>query len=186
MGLEGAWFFHKNFGVGGEFAFTSFPIHDEHLVFSDPDIPTLTDGHYTQPMGIRYLHIGPFFSLPLPQNWFITGKINAGSSLGADGNLILEIKDEYEDFFQTKELPYLRYKPEATFSWSAGIGIQKRIGRNLALKAYTSYFDSDHDFSIDQLTEIDVDGKYTYQHLGTERVKFDHFAFGLALTAFIW
>ena len=186
LGLEGAWFFHKNFGVGGEFAFTSFPINDDHLMLPDPDIPTLTDGHYTQPMGIRYLHLGPFFSVPLPHNWFITGKIGAGSSLGAEGNVVLQIKEEYEDFFRTKELPYLRYKPEATFSWSASVGLQKRVGRNLALKLYTSYFDSDHDFSIDRLSEIDLDGKYTYQHQGTERVRFDHFAFGLALTAFIW
>jgi len=186
LGLEGAWFFHKNFGIGGEFAFTSFPVNDDHLVLPDPDIPTVSDGHYTQPMGIRYLHLGPFFSFPLPYNWFITGKINAGSSLGADGNVQLQINETYQPLFETKEIPYLRYKPEATFSWSAGLGIQKRIARNLGIKAYASYFDSDHDFDIDILREIELGGKYTYERLGREKVKFDHFAFGLALTAFIW
>src|SRR5688572_16722307 len=42
IGLEGAWFFHKNFGVGGTFAFTSFPMDSENLQFSDPDIATIS------------------------------------------------------------------------------------------------------------------------------------------------
>ena len=33
FGLEGAWFFSKNVGIGGEFAFSSFPINDDQLDF---------------------------------------------------------------------------------------------------------------------------------------------------------
>jgi len=84
------------------------------------------------------------------------------------------------------ELPYLRYKPERAFSWSAGLGIQKRVGRNLGLKVYASYFNSDHDFTLDMLSDIDTNGKYVFEHLGTEKVRFDHLAFGLGLTAFLW
>ena len=66
------------------------------------------------------------------------------------------------------------------------MGIQKRIARNLGIKAYAAYFDSDHNFDIDILKEVDVDGKYTYERSFTERIKFNHWTFGLALTAFIW
>jgi len=186
LGIEGAWFFHKNIGIGGEFAFTSFPVTDDNVVLNDPDLVAISEGHYTQPMGIRYLHAGPFFSFPLPNNWFVTGKFNIGSSLGAEGNVMVELQDDYEDIFQTKELPYLRYKPERAFSWTAGAGIQKRIGRNLAIKAYTSYFNSDHDFVIDILDDVDQNGHYTYTNLQQEKVRFNHFAAGLALTAFLW
>lgn len=186
LGVEGAWFMTKHIGIGGEFAFTSFPMNSDNLQLGDPDIATVSDGYYTQPMGIRYLSVGPFFSLPLPHNWFITGKLTGGTSVGAQGNILLEIKEEYEEFFNTHELPYLRYKPEKTVCWTAGIGIQKRIGRNTAIKLFGSYFDSDHDFDLDVLSEIDADGNYTYQSLGSEKVKFDHITFGLALTAFIW
>jgi len=99
---------------------------------------------------------------------------------------MLELKDEYQDFFDTHELPYLRYKPERAVCWSAGIGIQKRIGRNTAIKLFGSFFDSDHDFDLDILSEIDDEGNYVYQSLGSEKVKFDHVTFRLALTAFIW
>lgn len=186
MGLEGAWFFHRNIGIGGQFAFSSFPMNSDHIRFDDPDIPLISDGYYTQPMGIRYFTAGPFFSLPLPNNWFITGKLNAGSSAGAQGDILLELKDEYVEAFDQKELPYLRYKPENAFCWSAGAGIQKRMGRNTALKLYANYFDSDHDFDLDILSDIDQQGKYVFKRQGTEKVRFNHLAFGLALTAFLW
>ncbi|RZM19295.1 MAG: phosphatase PAP2 family protein, partial [Pedobacter sp.] len=44
FGLEGAWFFSKNVGIGGEFAFSSFPMNDDQLDFEDPDIQTVSDG----------------------------------------------------------------------------------------------------------------------------------------------
>lgn len=186
MALEGAWFFHKNVGIGGEFAFASFPMNDDNLQFNDPDIPTVSTGHYTQPMGVRYLGLGPYFSIPLPQNWFITGKANIGSSVGAEGFVQLQLKEEYEEAFSTKELPYIRYKPEKSFGWSAGIGVQKRIARNLGIKAFGSYFDSDHDFEVDLIQSIDSNGQFLYNKLGTEKVKFNHLSFGLALTAYLW
>ncbi|WP_346318764.1 phosphatase PAP2 family protein [Chitinophaga sp. YIM B06452] len=186
LGLEGAWFPHRNIGIGGEFAFTSFPINDDGLVIDDPDVTEISDAHYTQPMGIRYLHLGPFFSVPLPHNWFITGKALAGSSLGADGNVVLILNETWKDLLEMNEFPYLRYKPEATFSWSLGVGIQKRIARNLGIKAYANYFDSDHDFDIDIVDDVDASGKFLFKNIGQEKVRFNHFVFGLGLTAFIW
>lgn len=185
MGLEGAWFFSKNVGVGGEFAFTSFPISSDN-VFADPTIQTMGTGVYTQPMGVRYLHAGPFFSIPLVRNWFITGKLTVGSSVGAKGDVMLELNDEYQDLLGMKELPLLRYKPEVAFSWSTGAGIQKRIGRNTALKLYANYFASNHDFEIDTIDEVDADGKFSYKLYEKERVKFNHLVLGLGFTAFLW
>lgn len=185
MGVQGAWFFHKNIGIGGEFAFSSFPMNDDNLVI-DPDVSTVSTGHYTQPMGVRYLQGGPYFSIPLRKNWFITGKFTAGTSLGADGNVMLQLTDEWKDFLEMADLPYLRYKPHATFSWTAGAGIQKRIARNLAIKAFVESFNSDHDFEIDIIDEVTADKKFIYKNLSTEKVRFDHWAFGIGLTAFIW
>ncbi|WP_109698365.1 phosphatase PAP2 family protein [Chitinophaga deserti] len=186
MGAEGAWFFHRNIGAGAEFAFTSFPINDDGLIITDPDVTVISDGHYTQPMGIRYLHAGPFFSIPLPKNWFITGKALAGTSLGSDGNVMLRLNPDWQELLERNDFPYLRYKPEGTFSWSAGIGIQKRISRNIGVKAYGAYFDSDHDFDIDIVDDVTDEGKFLYKNIGQEKVRFNHFTFGLGLTAFLW
>jgi len=186
FGLEGAWFFSKNFGVGGEFAFSSFPMNDDNLTFTDPDIPTVSDGHFTQPMGIRYIHAGPYFSLPLANNWFITGKLGAGTSSGAQGEIILKINQDYQQIFETNELPYYRYKPESAFSWSAGVGIQKQIKRNIGVKAFVSYFNSDNDFTMDIIDQINPNGTYSFKNAGSEKVRFDNLTYGLGLTAFLW
>ncbi|CAH0271664.1 hypothetical protein SRABI27_03512 [Pedobacter sp. Bi27] len=186
FGLEGAWFFSRNFGIGGEFAFTSFPINDNNLKFNDVDIPTVSDGHFTQPMGIRYIHAGPYFSIPLARNWFITGKFGAGTAVGAKGEIILNLKEDFQEVFGSKELPYYRYKPESSFSWSAGAGIQKQIKRNVGIKAYVNYFNSDNDFKLDIIDQINTDGSYAFKDYGSEKVKFDNLILGIGLTAYLW
>lgn len=187
LGMEGAWFINKNFGIGGELAFTSFPLNSDRAVL-DPDILEISNGLYTQALGVKYLNIGPYFSLPLANNWFITAKVNAGISAGSNGNFILNIKPEYQKDFGTDELPYIRYKPQTASSWSAGIGIQKRIGRNTAIKAYTSYFGSTHKFDIEILNDRDNDGRFIYEPLPGNfgRTKYNNISFGLGITAFIW
>ncbi|WP_052496182.1 phosphatase PAP2 family protein [Pedobacter lusitanus] len=187
LGLEGAWFMNKNFGIGGELAFTSFPLNSDKA-YLDPDIAQISNGLFTQALGVKYLNIGPYFSLPLAHNWFITAKANAGISAGSTGNFILNIKPEYQKEFGTAELPYIRYSPGTAASWSAGIGIQKRIGRNTAIKAYTTYFNSTHKFDMDALNDMDNDGHFTYERLPEAygKTKYNNITFGLGITAFIW
>lgn len=187
FGLEGAWFMNKNFGIGAELAFTSFPLNSDHAVL-DPDIVEISNGLYTQALGVKYLNTGPYFSFPLANNWFITAKVNAGISSGSNGNFILNIKPEHQKDFGTDELAYARYKPNTAPSWSAGIGIQKRIGRNTAIKAYTTYFGSTHKFDIEVLNVRDNDGHFIYEPLpeSLRKTKYNNISFGLGITAFIW
>lgn len=187
FGLEGAWFFSKYVGLGAELAFTSFPINSDRIVL-DQELKDMSEGLYTQALGIKYLNVGPYFSYPLPNNWFITAKANAGISSGSSGNIILELNEKYETQLGRPELPYLRYKPRTTASWSAGMGIQKRIGRNTAVKLYASYFSSKHKFAIAGLEEIDDHGNYIYEPIpgNISKLNFNHVTIGLGLTAFIW
>ncbi len=85
-----------------------------------------------------------------------------------------------------KELPYIRYKPERAFGWSTGMGIMKRIGRNLGLKAYSNYFHSKHDFKFDIIHDVDPNGQVSFTDLTTVKINFSHLTFGLALTAILW
>lgn len=186
LGVEGAWFFHKNIGIGAEFAFSSFPMNSDGLSLGDPDIDSVSTGLYTQPMGVRYLHIGPFFSFPLRHHWFITAKLNAGRSAGAKGDVLIQFKEEFQDDFGRKELPVIQYKPEGAFSWSVGAGVQKRIGRNVGLKAYLSYFNSKHKFDLDELTNIDEDGTVQFKNAGVSSITFNQLVYGFALTAYLW
>ncbi|WP_158622471.1 outer membrane beta-barrel protein [Pedobacter sp. KBW06] len=187
FGLEGAWFINKNFGVGGEYAFSSFPLNSRRVPL-DPESSRRSTELYIQALVIKYFNIGAYFSLPLPNNWFITGKINAGVSSGSKGNFILRLKEKYQKDYPVVELPYMKYKPKTASSYSMGVGIQKRIGRNTAIKAYATYFGSTHEFEMELLNYVTKGGQYTYQAIKNEgrKADFDHFAFGIGLTAFIW
>jgi membrane-associated phospholipid phosphatase len=185
FGIEGAWFFHKNFGLGAEFAFSSFPINADNYLVNDPDVHEFIEGFYSQPMGIRYLHAGPYFSVPLPRNWFITGKIGAGTAMGARGEIVAYLTEEFQEL-GIEELPLLRYLPELAFSWNAGVGIQKRITRNVAINAYTRYFHSVHDFELEVVDNVNENMEFTYVKVSTTKVDFSHMTYGLGLTAYLW
>lgn len=187
FGFEGAYFLNKHFGLGGEFAFTSFPIHPNRLNL-DGYLTEISEDIFTQALGVRYLNAGPFFSYPLPNNWFITAKINTGISSGSKGNVIIQLKDEYAEEYDRPEVPVLMYKPKVALSWTTGVGIQKRVGPNVAIKAYGNYFNSAHKFNFNVLQGFNGDGDPVYNELptGKSRTRFDHITFGLGLTAFIW
>lgn len=187
FGFEGAYFLNKHFGLGGEFAFTSFPVHPNRLELDDY-LTEISEDVFTQALGVRYLNIGPFFSYPLPHNWFITAKINTGLSAGSKGNVILQLKDEYATQYDRAEVPVMMYKPKVALSWTTGVAIQKRVGPNIGIKAYSNYFNSAHKFNFDVLQGFDGDGDPVYNELptGKSRTRFDHITFGLGVTAFIW
>ncbi len=185
MGLEGAWFLSPNIGVGAEYAFTSFPMDDNSLHKQVPK-PAISSDMYVQPMGVRYLHIGPFFSVPLTRNWFVTGKLAAGAAAAAKGNIMLKLRDDLVDVFNRQDIPFAKYKPHRAFSWSAGAGIQKRVARNVALKYYTTYFHSRHRFDVESLDTADEQGNISYQWERASKSRFNHLGMGMAVTAFLW
>ncbi|WP_316831958.1 phosphatase PAP2 family protein [Pedobacter aquatilis] len=186
MELSGAWFFKKNFGLGGKFAFSSFPIRNDNYRYSDPDIPKISEDIYTQPTGVRYLHFGPYFSFPLKKGFFLNANFLVGKSIGADGNIILALKEEYQPIFQAVELPYFKYKPNPATSWSTSFAVQKLLSRNLALKAYVNYFDSKHLFKVDYLSSIDPNGKYIYSFKNEVSIRYNHIVYGIGIAALLW
>ncbi|WP_421943514.1 phosphatase PAP2 family protein [Pedobacter sp.] len=186
MELSGAWFFKRNFGIGGKFAFSSFPIINDNYRYSDPDIPKISDDIYTQPTGVRYFHFGPYFSFPLKKGFSLNANILGGKSIGAEGNIILDLKEEYQSIFNTVELPYFKYKPKLAGSWSSGFSVQKLLNRNLGVKAFANYFNSKHIFKVDYLSSIDPDGKYIYSPKNEVSIRYNHIVYGLGVSALLW
>lgn len=186
-GIEGAWFLNKNFGIGGEFSFSGFPVNSKNLVL-EKQLLAFSEGIHTEAFGVAYLHAGSYFSMPLSHNWFLTGKINGGLSTGSAGNVVLHLSEKYQQQFGKTEVSYIKYKPQPTQSFSIGGGIQKRIGRNTAIKVYSNYFLSSHNFKISKLQEIEEDGTLIYADMPMNylKLRLSHVTLGFGLTAFIW
>lgn len=141
---------------------------------------------YPQPTGVRYLHFGPYFSIPLKSGFSLNANILGGKSIGAEGNIILNLKEEYQSIFNTVELPYFKYKPKLAGSWSSGFSVQKILNRNLGVKAFANYFNSRHIFQVDYLSSIDPDGKYVYSQKNEVSIRYNHIVYGLGVSALLW
>jgi opacity protein-like surface antigen len=144
MGIEGAYFFHKNIGIGGMFSNTSFytkgkqALADGYKDAFDVDSTTVTDkGKYST---YNFL-IGPYFSFPMKKFTFDVRVI--GGLISAETP---EFKVELED--QANATFYQNSSKANAFGFQAGAGVRYSIITNLCVKLNVDYFYSKPDFKI--------------------------------------
>ncbi|MGE8433265.1 phosphatase PAP2 family protein [Chryseobacterium joostei] len=134
-GLEGAYFFSKKWGVGGDFSFSSFPIKPMKVNLDDGD----SYGEHeiiTQSLGFLGAGIGPYFSHEFSDKWQLTLKATAGYSATASGKVF--IKSDSIDS-PNHQLEIARYKPKPAFRWNTGASITYKFNPGLGLTFYTDY-----------------------------------------------
>ncbi|WP_284464008.1 phosphatase PAP2 family protein [Chryseobacterium sp.] len=134
-GLEGAYFFSKKWGVGGDFSFSSFPIKPMKVNLDDGD----SYGEHeiiTQSLGFLGAGIGPYFSHEFSDKWQLTLKATAGYSATASGKVF--IKSDSIDS-PSHQLEIARYKPKPAFRWNTGASITYKFNPGLGLTFYTDY-----------------------------------------------
>lgn len=173
-GMEGAWFPIKNYGFGGGL---------NSAVFSNvATISDLNQNTHGQQLEMFSAEVGQYFSFPLPQNWFITGKLLTGISSMTRQRFLVDEKTDNHVFQSPKMV--VRYPSNVAVNWTFGVGAHKMIAKNVALKAQVTYAISNHKLLVERGTPgqpISLDGK-------TEKVALtsDRLSVGLGLSAFLW
>ncbi|WP_228414745.1 outer membrane beta-barrel protein [Chryseobacterium sp. G0201] len=128
VGIEGAYFFSKKWGMGGHFSFSSFPIHPtKFLVDNNLGNFDIT----TQSLGFLNFAVGPYFSHEISDNLVL--KATAGYSSGVSGKFFMksEIFDLPTDEFQVAE-----YKPSSNFRRNSGAALPYKFKPELGIKLY--------------------------------------------------
>lgn len=110
MGLEGAWFFHKNIGVGA-----STHISNLQYVVNKDKVTHHTLAFYST-------QAGPYFALPLSPHW----------SLGGQTGVRLT-------YFRPQNDHKKQVKTRHGWGTSVGASINYRVRRHLAFSLFTSY-----------------------------------------------
>lgn len=134
-GLEGAYFFSKKWGIGGDFSFSSFPIKPMKVNLDDGD----SYGEHeirTQSLGFLGAGIGPYFSHEFSDKWQLTLKATAGYSATASGKVFIK-SDSIDN--PNHQLEIARYKPKPAFRWNTGASITYKFNPGLGLTFYTDY-----------------------------------------------
>ncbi|AZA79160.1 phosphatase PAP2 family protein [Chryseobacterium sp. G0186] len=134
-GLEGAYFFSKKWGIGGDFSFSSFPIKPMKVNLDDGD----SYGEHeirTQSLGFLGIGIGPYFSHEFSDKWQLTLKATAGYSATASGKVFIK-SDNIDE--PNHQLEIARYKPKPAFRWNTGASITYKFNPGLGLTFYSDY-----------------------------------------------
>lgn len=178
-GFEGAWFIGKHWGIGGEFAFMSFPVSPSDLL--DEDSPDLGKVKLkTESIGTLNLGIGPHYALELGRRWLFMTKAETGLAFGAKGKILYELEKEYPGIEREAEI--LSYKPHTAWRGCAGSSITYKFHDELGLSFYANYnysrptirFNLSESLRETEDEVLRVEAEQTFDYLGI----------GLRLTAF--
>ncbi|MCJ7934581.1 MAG: phosphatase PAP2 family protein [Chryseobacterium sp.] len=180
-GLEGAYFFSKKWGIGGDLSFSSFPIKPLKIPLEEGE----NFGNYsiiTQSLGFLGSGAGPYFSHEFSDKWQLTLKATAGYSATASGKVF--IKSDSIDT-PTHELQIARYKPKPAFRWNAGTSLTYKFNPGLGLTLYADYNQIKssirYHFS-DEVKESDELDQELNRLIAKERI--NYITLGLRLTAY--
>lgn len=181
LAVDGAWFFSRNFGMGGEFGFQSFPIQVDQAIVDD----LRTEGFDIefQPMGNSKNVFGPQFQF----NWnksTLGGKIQAGWARIADTEVFLRPLVD-DDPTEEDDIVYANISPVTKFAWSTGLYYRWLIDERLALNVFLDYNATDLDSTLRYIDDFDAEDNPIYV---TEplRGKFNSWTTGISFNVMIW
>ncbi|MEH6309177.1 phosphatase PAP2 family protein [Olivibacter sp. CPCC 100613] len=183
-GLDGAYYFTKNWGLGGDFSFVSFPISTNETTFSDPDLGSSTSSIVTQSLGALNFTIGPHYTYEINHNWLLQVKFGAGIATGATGKISFKYEDD-DDNFLNDEIDLLTYKPARTFKMNGGLAFTRMLNSELGITVYADYHYLKPVFTYTIAEDFeDPDPEPSAVQTFKEKNNMNYITAGLKLTAF--
>lgn len=140
-GIEGAYFFNKHWGVGGELGFNHIPYGKETLDFlADEDFPKeITHKEIDiQSLGFSTLMVGGYYAKFLGKKFILQGKILTGLGRGTGGSIDIR-GNRVESGNEEVNVPFLEYTVKNTWTIGSGISITGLIAPTLGISLYIDY-----------------------------------------------
>ncbi|WP_255492449.1 phosphatase PAP2 family protein [Myroides sp. NP-2] len=183
-GLEGAYFFTKNWGVGGQFAVAGFPFNKSRVSIPvNPDTPEYANNAdiITESLGFLNIGVGPYYAVHFSDRWNLMFKGLVGYSIAAQGHLKLKYDSPNQSLEESQALIMASYKPKNAIQFTAGTALTYTFASSLGATFYA-------DFNHSQL-------KYNYSihpdfldpgdpQAFTDRSPFNYMTVGIRLTAY--
>ncbi|MBL1407492.1 phosphatase PAP2 family protein [Sphingobacterium faecale] len=185
-GFEGAYFFSKKWGIGGDIGFASFPVtplRDDWLNFDEEPHEYSIE---TQSMGFLSIGLGPYYSYELSDRFLITLKATGGYTATSSGKVFIKYKDDGDNgqMIDVQE-EVARYKPKPAFRWNTGAAFTYKLNRELGITAYSNYNQIKSKIRYNFADGVEVDEHFNDGlNSFTVQEKINYFTLGLRLTAF--
>ena len=172
VSLEGAYFFNKYLGIGGEAKLSVCPIIADYNHKFEPYVTELNGAYYklyklkgieSDGMGMIDFRIGAYASLPLHRKWNAGCKCLIGRTYTTALSLhsYSELKKEYLPLVDValqnglintaeadeikngvKDMDFLKISPSQSWGFTGGIHVSYQLKKATALRAYVNYSSS--------------------------------------------
>lgn len=180
-GLEGAYFFTKNWGLGGQIMVASFPFSENKI--TPQETPGLEAKVLSESMGYMTASIGPYYAIHFSERWNLMLKALGGYSIGADGTVTLKALsgESYIPELVDGKVQIASYTPENVFQFTGGMALTYNLTDNLGATIY-----SDFNHSMSKITYELNDSSIDQGQIPTNTVKgpFNYLSAGVRLTAY--
>ncbi|EHO07328.1 MULTISPECIES: phosphatase PAP2 family protein [Myroides] len=180
-GLEGAYFFNKHWGVGGQIAVASFPFSEDKV--NDPDNTNINGKVLSESMGNLTFSLGPYYAIHFSDRWNLMIKALGGYSIGADGNISLKVlsHEVHIPELEDGKVQLAEYKPANVFQFTGGLALTYNITDNLGLTAYSDFNHSQSKITY-KINDIVLDKEDI--KVNTVKHPLNYLSMGIRLTAY--
>lgn len=185
IAFEGAYFFNRNFGVGGEIGFQSFPNTISAALEQEFDAAGFEV--IAQSSGNRMYYFGPYYQIPFGKN-AIGAKLNAGVISGPNAKIYVRDKQQTLELMedgQPIEYIYADYDPKTSFSYGAGPYYRRVLNKNLSIGAYFDYNIADLKYGVTYMEAFN-NGNPTYFPKENKTTNYDSYSFGANVNIMLW
>lgn len=140
--IEGAYYFNKRWGIGGEIGFLHMPFEQSAIGDLDwEDLPA----EYTNPQmdiqsfGYATFMVGGYYAKILSPKFILQGKLLAGLGKGVGGNIDMEVTIDYGGKLSQRKIPMMEYKVNNSLVVGGGGSITAMLAPTLGLSLYLDY-----------------------------------------------
>lgn len=140
--MEGAYFFNKKWGIGGELGFMHMPFEQEVIdLFDQEDLPEdITNTRMdVQSLGFTSLMIGGYYSKALGAKLILQGKILTGFGTGIGGNMNIKADRNIDGVISEIDIPFMEYTVGSSWMIGGGVSLTGMVAPTLGLALYMDY-----------------------------------------------
>lgn len=142
--IEGAYYFNKYWGVGGEVIFGNYPFPNQDWEHGDLNLGEFVLRSPQQELesaGFLYLMAGPQYAKPLGSVFLLQTKLTGGVMIGMNGALNLSGKLEHQTTREEQYItfPLLEYHPRTSLAVGAGASLTAMMTPRLGLSLFADY-----------------------------------------------
>lgn len=138
--VEGAYFFNKKWGIGGEVGFMHMPFEQESIEDWN-ELSEVVDNPYidTESLGMATFMVGGYYSKFIGKKFILQGKIATGIGVGIGGNIDIKGDKKEADIPTEIDVPFLKYSVGNSWVGGCGASFTMMMAPTLGLSLYADY-----------------------------------------------